>query len=207
MTGTERYIATVRYLDGLFAFFNEKLFKGELPRPVITVQYDERNTRSGWCTRSKVWKGGGEEAYEINVSAQGLSRPIMEIAADLLHEMCHYYARLRGLKEVNSTGRYHNKLFKHICETHGLNAEELKGKGYAKTSLTCEKGNLLKEYMDKNPPGFIHRIPETKGLPVRVKTERKYICPICGCKVRAGKAVNIICGDCGSPYGEEILNL
>lgn len=207
MTDTERYIATVKYLDGLFAFFNEELFKGELPRPVITVQYDERNTRSGWCTGSKVWKGGGDDAYEINVSAQELGKPIAEIAADLLHEMCHYFAKLRGLKEVNSRGRYHNKLFKRICETHGLKAEEIKSKGYAKTSLTCEKGHLLKKYTDRNPPEFIYRIPETKGIPVRVRTERKYTCPICGCKVRAGKAVNIICADCGSPYGEETLYL
>ena len=51
---------------------------------------------------------------------------------------------------------------------HGLNAEEDGGKGYAKTSLMLDSGRLLKEYTDKNPPEFIYRIAEKKGLPVRI---------------------------------------
>ena len=203
MTDTDGYISTVKYLDGLFVFFNKELFRGELERPVLTVQYDERNVRSGWCTRNQVWEGDGGGAYEINVSAQGLDKPIAEIAANLLHEMCHYYARSHEYKDLDSSGRYHNKLFKRICETHGLKADEWKGKGYAKTSLTSDSGHLLKEYTDKNPPELLFRIPETKGRPVRVTNTRKYVCPVCGSAVRATRSVNIICADCDERMTEE----
>ena len=207
MTDTDGYISTVKYLDGLFEFFNEKLFHSELPRPVITVQFDGRSNRSGWCTKSKVWKGDGGEAYEINLSARNLNKPIAETAADLLHETCHYFARLRDYKDLNANGRYHNKLFKRICEMHGLNAEEEGGKGYAKTSLTLDSGHLLKEYTDKNPPEFIYRIAEKKGLPVRINNVRKYFCPVCGSKVKATRSVNIICADCGVAFNEEIIEI
>jgi len=104
-------------------------------------------------------------------------------------------------------GLYHNKLFKRICETHGLNAEEEGGKGYAKTSLTLDSGHLLKEYTDKNPPEFIYRIAEKKGLPVRINNVRKYFCPVCGSKVKATRSVNIICADCGVAFNEEIIEI
>ena len=204
MIDTEKYLIAVKYLDGLFGFFNEKLFKGELKKPVITVQLDARNTRSGWLTRERVWKDGNDGAYELNVSAQGLNKPIAEIAADLLHEMCHYYARLRDLKDCDLAGRYHNKLFQKICVLHGLDVSEIKGRGYAKTSLTCDSGHLLKKYTDKNPPELIYRAQDKKGLPVKVNSVRKYVCPLCGIKVKATRAVNLICADCGEFLIEEI---
>ena len=47
--GTARYIETVAYLGKLYDFANERLFNGELKKPVITVQRDERNKTNGWA--------------------------------------------------------------------------------------------------------------------------------------------------------------
>ena len=46
--GTEKYIETVNYLAKLYDYCNAKLFDGELIRPAITVQRDERNKTNGW---------------------------------------------------------------------------------------------------------------------------------------------------------------
>ena len=53
--GTSRYIDTVNYLSALYDFCNEKLFGGELTKPVITVQLDERNKTYGWFSVKRVW--------------------------------------------------------------------------------------------------------------------------------------------------------
>lgn len=41
--GTAKYIETVKYLERLYDFCNEKLFNNELDKPVITVQLDGKN--------------------------------------------------------------------------------------------------------------------------------------------------------------------
>ena len=46
--GTERYLETVAYIGKAYNFLNEKLFYGELKKPVITVQRDELTKTNGW---------------------------------------------------------------------------------------------------------------------------------------------------------------
>ncbi|MBP5242883.1 MAG: SprT-like domain-containing protein [Clostridia bacterium] len=205
MIDTERYVQTIRYLEKLFDFLNEKLFKSELGSPVITVQLDEKNKRSGWFTQEKVWKEGEKEegAYEINLSAQELNRSIPEIGTTLLHEMCHYYAKLHALKDLSQMGKYHTKLFRKICETHGLTAEQDGTHGWAKTSLKPDMLPLFEEFTAKNPESLIYRMPVIKGKAVRFNNNRKYLCPTCGQVVRATKEVHILCADCKLPMEEE----
>ena len=59
-------------------------------------------------------------------------------------------------------------------------------------------------YTDKNPPELIYRAQDKKGLPVKVNSVRKYVCLLCGIKVKATRAVNLICADCGEFLIEEI---
>ena len=70
--GTEKYIETVAYLGKLYDFVNAELFGGELVKPVITVQTDERNKTNGWWSLGKVWKENGEDdgEHELNMTAQ-----------------------------------------------------------------------------------------------------------------------------------------
>lgn len=97
--GTAKYLETVAYIGKAYDFLNEKLFNEELTKPVITVQRDERNKTNGWWSVNKVWKWKEtanenvepkeKEEHELNLTASALNRPIKEIIATLLHEMCH----------------------------------------------------------------------------------------------------------------------
>ena len=227
--GTEKYIATVAYLGKLYDFVNAKLFGGELVKPVITIQTDERNKTNGWWSVKKVWKWIDKEPancaecdtpndcenytecykpvereeHELNMTAQQLHRPINEIAATLIHEMCHQYASVHDMKDTSRSGNYHNKLYKKIAETHGLTVECVPQIGWSHTTLTNETAAMIADYVKDNPATVIYRLPVMKGQTVKTTSTRKYKCPCCGQSVRATKAVNIICADCNEPMSEE----
>ena len=141
--GTKQYIETVEYLGKLYDYCNVGLFGGKLAKPVITVQRDERNKTNGWWSVGRVWKASAEDEgeHELNMTAQQLSRPVYEIAATMIHEMCHQYASVNKMQDVSRGGNYHNKLFKKIAETHGLQVKQQPTVGWSDTSLTgeCQK--------------------------------------------------------------------
>lgn len=202
---TARYIETIKYLSKMYDYVNEKLFNNELEKPVITVQLDIKNKTNGWFTLGKVWKENAEDegAHEINMTAQQLNRPIGQIAATLIHEMCHYYAKLNNLQDCSRSGTYHNKLFKKIAETHGLKVECVQTIGWSHTELTEDSEKLIADFVKDNSETLIYRTPVVKGQMVKTSSTRKYICPVCGQSVRATKAVNIMCLDCNEPMQEE----
>ncbi len=203
--GTERYISTVEYLGKLYDFCNAKLFGGELTKPVITVQRDERNKTNGWWSVKKVWRENEDDdgEHELNMTAQQLNRPIKEIAATMIHEMCHQYATVNNLQDTSRSGTYHNKLFKKIAETHGLTVECVKTIGWSHTELTDDTAALIDEFVKDNPDSIIYRTAVFKGQTVRTSSTRKYVCPVCGTSVRATKEVRIKCVDCDEFMVEE----
>ena len=205
MNGTDMYIETVKYLAKLYDFCNEKLFNGELQKPVITIQRDERNKTNGWFSLQKVWKckSSEEEDYELNITAQQLNRPIGAIAATMIHEMVHQYAKVNDLQDTSRSGSYHNKLFKRLAENHGLNVECMPTIGWSHTTLTPSSEKLIAEFVKDNPDNIIYRLPVFKGQSVKSTSTRKYECPCCGNSVRATKQINLICGDCNQPMVED----
>lgn len=233
INGTEKYIETVKYLAKLYDYCNDNLFKGELQKPVITVQRDERNKTNGWFSLQKVWKWedkvpancancelsldgtcqrDGEfencvefkdcEDYELNITAQQLNRPVNEIAATMIHEMCHHYAKVNNMQDCSRSGTYHNKLFKRIAEMHGLNVECMPTIGWSHTTLTPTTANLIAAFVEDNPETIIYRSPVFKGQNVKSTSTRKYECPCCHNSVRATKQLNIVCGDCNQVMQE-----
>lgn len=211
--GTERYLETVAYIGKAYNFLNEKLFYGELKKPVITVQRDERTKTNGWWSVNKVWKwkeSADEKAYpeekeehELNLTASGLNRPVKEIFATLLHEMCHQYAGIRNLQDCSRSGQYHNKIFKRIAETHGLKCECVAKIGWSQTELNEETEKLVESFLTDNPADMIYRLPVSHGQLVKSSSTRKYVCPVCGNSCRATKQINLICADCNEPMTEE----
>lgn len=203
--GTEKYIDTVKYLGKLYDYVNGALFKNELTKPVITVQTDEKNKALGWWSCGKVWRESAEDKgeHELNMSAQFLNRPIKEIAATLIHEMCHQYATINNMQDTSRGNTYHNKLFKKIAEAHGLKVECVKTIGWSHTELTEDSEKLIAAFVAENPENLIYRNPVIKGGTVKTSSTRKYVCPVCGLSVRATKQVNIICADCNEPMTEE----
>lgn len=205
LNGTDKYIETVAYLGKLYDHINAELFGGELVKPVITVQTDERNKTNGWWSQGKVWRENANDdgEHELNMTAQQLHRPINEIAATLIHEMCHQYATVHEMKDTSRSGNYHNKLFRKIAEEHGLKVECVAKIGWSHTTLTDETAVMITEFTTANPPTVIYRIPVMKCQITKNTSTRKYICPICGQSVRATKRVNIMCMDCNAPMVEE----
>ena len=198
MSGTDKYIATVAYLGKLYDYLNAELFGGELTKPVITIQRDERNKTNGWWSVAKVWRENADDdgEHELNMTAQQLHRPIGEIAATMIHEMCHQYASVHEMQDTSRGGNYHNKLFKKIAETHGLIVACAPQIGWSVTALTDDTAEKIAEFTAANPCDIIYRLPVMKGQTVKTSSTRKYICPVCGMSVRATKQVNIKCVDC-----------
>ncbi|MDE5729237.1 MAG: SprT-like domain-containing protein [Clostridia bacterium] len=203
--GTEKYIETVKYLERLFDYCNEKLFNNELEKPVITVQLDSKNKTYGWFTPAKVWKENDNDdgAHEINITAQALNRSVKQIASTMVHEMCHYYAELRNIQDTSRSGTYHNKLFKKIAEQHGLEVKCVRVIGWSHTELKPETDKLITAFVKYNPETIIYRAPVCTGQMVKTSSTRKYVCPCCQQSVRATKQVNIICADCNEPMTVE----
>ena len=199
--GTKRYLETIEWLGNLYDYVNEQFFKGELHRPVITVQLDEKNKAYGWFTCAKVWTlresaTNWDIDYEINMSAQYLNRPVYDTVGTLIHEMCHQFAKVNNVQDCSRSGTYHNKLFKKIAEEHGLSVVNLERIGWARTSLTDDTKEIIDLFLKDHPYDVIYRYAPVKGTRVKSSSTRKYICPCCGMSVRATKSVNIMCADC-----------
>ena len=202
-------------LEDLFDLLNDKLFNGELPKAVITIQ--SASKCYGYITTSKVWNddNSGEQYREICVSAEYLNRNIENVAATLCHEMVHLYCMCNGIQETSQNGRYHNKNFKVEAEKRLLKISYRKYIGYSVTEPSEEFIRLLTEngytenmnYYRKTGLNFggdsgsgdsdDNSDDIEKGKAVRKKSStRKYKCPVCSLNIRATKDVAVICASC-----------
>lgn len=180
-------------LEDLFSLFNEHYYDSELEMPVITVSPDIRGCY-GWCTARQVWRNKDEWYYEINFCAEYLSRPFDDICCTMLHEMVHLYNTQHDIKDCSRGGTYHNKRFKAEAEKRGLVVRHDDKYGWAMTDLSEE----AKQYIAKlGAQTFeLHRVRIPKAIRAPRTPSQKYICPVCGAKVRATKDVNVACMDC-----------
>lgn len=198
-------------LEDLFVKLNDHYYNGELQKPVITISPDTTKGAYGWCTSWKAWglaKGEEKEAdkdegfYEINICAEYLSRPFELIAETLLHEMVHLYNLQIGVQDTSRSGTYHNKKFKEAAEQHGLIAESSGKYGYSSTKLTDEAAAFIKGNAEVKFELFRKPVPKM-GKSSKSSNSRKYVCPGCGCIIRATKEVHVICADCNLEFEED----
>ena len=184
-------------LMNAFNSINEHFFGNTLEKVIITLKEGAKKNAYGWIETVKNWQQGNTERHEINISADYLDRPINDIIATLMHEMCHLYNIELGIKDTSRANIYHNKKFKEAAETHGLVTQFNEHIGYSHTELT----ESTAEWVKNNIPieGFRlykKRIIADAKAPKPKQSSRKYICPCCGLIVRATKECNIICADC-----------
>ena len=198
----------IEKLENLFSKFNEKFYNGELQAPVIKVSPDTTKGAYGWCTAWKAWSVGEQKKvadlatltkealeamkkddgfYEINICAEYLARPFEQVAETLLHEMVHLY----------------NKKYKEAAEQHGLTVEKDAKYGWTKTSLNDEAKAFVAGMQDKKFELHRKSLPKIPGAAKTKQSSRKYVCPVCGCIIRATKEVHVICGDCNVEFEEE----
>lgn len=208
-------------LENLFSKFNEKFYDGELQKVIITVSPDTTKGAYGWCTAWRAWSNQepkkisdmkpeeieaakAEGFYEINICAEYLARPFEQICETLLHEMVHLYNLQIGVQDTSRSGTYHNKKYKEAAERHGLTVDKDSKYGWTKTSLNDEAKAFVEGLQDKKFQLF--RKPSFKmgGSSKTKQSTRKYVCPMCGCIIRATKEVHVICGDCNVEFEEEV---
>lgn len=203
--GVKEYLETINGLSAMYDYFNEKLFNGELIKPVITINPIERDKKYGWLTKDKLWAKpeNGDTMYELNISAQFLDRPISEIAATLLHEMCHQWSRVNGFQDTARLDSFHNKLFREVAENHGLKAYVTERHGWSDAVLNARGEELLAAFLAEKPLELMYRARQIKPKRVRDVSVRKYVCPDCKASVRATKSVNVWCGNCKTQFQEE----
>lgn len=205
-------------LEDLFSKFNAEFFGGELEKPIITVSPDTTKGAYGWCTAWKAWSDKepkkfselkpeeiealkSEGFYEINLCAEHLARPFEKVAETLLHEMVHLYNLQVGVQDTSRGGTYHNKKYKAAAEQHGLNVEQDAKYGWTKTSLNDEAKAFVDSLADTKFQLFRKQIPKFSGKTSKQST-RKYVCPMCGCIIRATKEVHVLCVDCDAEFEE-----
>ena len=203
------YNRAAGYLNKIFDLLNEAFFESALSRPTITIQSTPR-AYGHFSLRDDTWISKLGATHEINIGAGTLARPIENVCATLLHEMCHYWNYEHGVQDCSRGGTYHNKRFKETAEAHGLVITHSERYGWSHTEPGDALLDFVLEYgltdilINRNEySGF--QIPGTgahSGAPTptpptrKPSSTRKYICPQCGMSVRATRAVNIGCLDC-----------
>lgn len=209
MKETVKTSRTAGYLEKIFRTLNEHYFGNQLEEPIITIQSTPR--AYGHVTVGKTWIRGQENRHELNIGAGTLNRDIENVVATMLHEMVHLYNLAVGVQDTSRGGAYHNKRFKAAAEERDLHIEYDPRIGWSITEPTDKLLEFILEqgwgeiHMNRNEGLMIRGggTPSggtgTAGTAPKPSNVRKYQCPCCGCSVRATKAVNIGCLDCGVP--------
>lgn len=201
MSRPNRKVSTMQDLQiimqGMFSRINEHFFGNELEKVVITFEAGYKKGAYGWIDNVKDWKQGKAERYNINISADYLDRSKEQIISTLIHEMCHLYALQNEIKDTSRSGIYHNKKFKEIAESHGLNVLEADKIGWSVTSLKPETVEWLKSNCNFGEITIYKKKPLVADKAATPKqSSRKYVCPCCGLIVRATKECSIKCMEC-----------
>lgn len=198
-------------LEKIYRQLNMDFFSNELEMPIITIQSTPR--AFGHVTCGKIWKVKEENAYELNIGAGTLDRPIENVVATMLHEMVHIYHLMNGIQDCSRGNTYHNKKFKEKAESVGLIIEYDARIGW---SITSPSDKLFEYILEQGwSEILINRNEGNGGLPRtgvggngspspvgvtgrtrKPSSTRKYICPLCGMSVRATREVRIKCIDC-----------
>ena len=202
------YNRAAGYLNKLFDLLNDAFFENALSRPTITIQSTPR-AYGHFSLRDDTWVSKLGATHEINIGAGTLARPIENVCATLLHEMCHYWNYVHGVQDCSRGGTYHNKRFKEAAEARGLIITHSERYGWSHT----EPGDALLDFvLEYGLTDILINRNEFSGLQIggstgthsgaptpptrKPSSTRKYVCPKCGMSVRATRAVNIGCLDC-----------
>jgi hypothetical protein len=201
---TEPTRATYEALSRAYDFFNERLFCGQLPRCLITMQ--RKNGTFGYFAGERFGTRGGEETTdEIALNPRHFAeRTTEEILSTLAHEMAHLWQHHFG---TPSRSAYHNREW----------AAKMKSIGLAPSSTGApggkETGQKVSHYIAAGGP-FAAACAELAGQGVAVsyvdlwgeegeKTRRKkaasktkYTCPSCGLNAWVKPDVVLLCGEC-----------
>lgn len=186
-----------KFLEDAYDVLNRTYFENTLQRPVITIQTDPkaygRYTSAQWRDTRK-----GKSFAEINLGAETLDRPTVNVVATLLHEMIHQFCDVNDISDTSRSGHYHNNAFKVEAEKRGLIIDYDKSIGWSITTPAPALRSLCTAQHWRNKLTLVRSggLGGNDPAPKKPSTVRKYLCPCCGSSVRATKVVRIRCEDC-----------
>ena len=204
-------------LEKCFRLVNADLFDNELPTPMITCVPTSR--AYAHITVYPVWDTKRGNKYELNISSAYLTtRPLEEVVASMIHEACHLLNIIHKVPDTSNNGVYHNKQFKRTAEEHGLTVTRSDKYGWSCTAPGDPVLQFVLDHMDELREIEMNRtIPQSMLVPIgghsgNARTTkptattrssyRRMICPKCNAIVRSTSKVNVICGDCMTPFIE-----
>ena len=187
-------LPAIQELERCFEEFRVLFSDCQFPSPVIAIQSKGRKNALGWFVGDKWSNETDESIAEITISAEHLKGTVEQIAEVLLHEMCHYANRLKGINDC-TVNQYHNAHFRTQAESIGLVVT--KGpRGWAYTEL----GSTLIEIVNKakiDPEAFslFRKGQQVKKQVGKMKKWR------CRCtNIRAATPVDAVCQKCGQTF-------
>lgn len=212
----------------LYDYYNQKLFKGELPFCLLILS---RNTARvcGHFSKDRWQDETGKTTHEINLNPVYMAAASkIEICQTLVHEMVHLWQFEFG--KPSRTG-YHNKEWANKMESIGLMPSHTGKEGGKKTGQQMDDYPIVGGYFEqafKTMPAelllpfksreittglmFLSPTDEAEGattsptpqLPIKKPYRRnkaKYTCP-CGTNIWGKPNLNVICGECDRPFEE-----
>jgi hypothetical protein len=149
------------------------------------------------------WEGSA--AHEIMLSGESLARGAVPTLGTLIHEAAHAAAFASGVKDTSNNGRYHNKKFKEIAESMGIELEQGNTIGWSITSVpdaTVERYAKGVAALAETLTAWRKTPVEALTAPAKPRRTTKFAID-CGCgnpvtvsKIWFSEHGDITCGDC-----------
>jgi SprT-like family len=196
-----------------YDFLNRKLFDGELPNCLITLQ--RRNRTYGYFSGDRFGRTDGVLTDEIALNPSHFhNRPAADVLSTLAHEMVHLWQHHHG---TPGRGRYHNREWAARMKEIGLQASSTGQQGGDET------GDRVSHYILPDGPfdraartlltrGFSIHWTETPPTAAKAPSEDedegeggetegtksgkrvKYTCPRCSLNAWAKHDARLVCG-------------
>lgn len=184
-------------LQAAYTYFNDTLFEGKLADCVLTLRAHGKRTLG--LFHAEQWQHDDAKCHEIALSPAHLRRPLRDVFATLVHEMCHLWQQDHGKP---SRFGYHNREWGTQMKAVGLhpsNTGEPGGKevGQQMTHYVLDDGPFAAAF-DAMPDAI--RLPWIGVEPVlkekKSSTKTKYCCPSCDTVAWGKKDISLVCGNC-----------
>ena len=185
-------------LQEIFDFFNQKLFIGELPNCLISLQRSKG--AAGYFAYSSWENEKGKKIDEIALNPSGFKDKYLKtILSTFIHEMCHLWQSYFGKPGKNG---YHNQEWSEKMQAVGLmpsHTGERGGNqtGYKMSHFVLDNGLYKKSFEELEKLGgkmsWIESVGEQKKSYIK---KMKYVCSKCNIKLWGKPNLNIICGNC-----------
>jgi hypothetical protein len=183
-------------------YFNQQLFGGTLPPIFLNLSRKGRHTLGFFAPHR--WEKGDAVTHEISLNPQFLKERLpVEIAATLVHELCHLWQEQFGTPSGTS---YHNREWAAKMEAVGLMPSDTGRPGGKRT------GQRMSHYILPGGPfaPVFQAMPREYALPWtcseparkrapagrRPPSKVKYTCPGCGANAWGKPDLRLRCGGC-----------